>query len=356
MRMRWRAAVAALALSMAAGAGSAQTPGSFESGVLTADALDAAFAAKQDVIGTLAANTVLGSIPGGPVASLTAAQLTTLCNPFTSALSGCVPASGGGSVNFLRADGTWTTPPAPAPPRSYLAGLTLSPGGTQIVTVASGQATSDDTTTGMVLTASLSKSLAANWASGASNGCLDAGSVASGAWYHVFLIARTDTGAVDVLCSVQVTTPVLPSPYTKQRRLGSILTNSSDDIVTFVQNGDEFIWLTPPQDVSASTLTTASRSLYTLSVAPGVKVNALIRAAVTNASTGFAVVYTSPDENDQAPGSANADAWFNGLGDAAGRYNIRTSTSGQIGARANAASTTLSITTFGYIDTRGRFN
>lgn len=33
---------------------------------------------------------------------------------FTDLLSGIVPASGGGTTNFLRADGTWAAPPAPA--------------------------------------------------------------------------------------------------------------------------------------------------------------------------------------------------------------------------------------------------
>lgn len=39
-----------------------------------------------------------------------AAALTALGNNFTSSLKGLVPLSGGGTTNFLRADGTWTTP------------------------------------------------------------------------------------------------------------------------------------------------------------------------------------------------------------------------------------------------------
>lgn len=35
---------------------------------------------------------------------------TISCNNFTSGLAGCVPASGGGTTNFLRADGTWAVP------------------------------------------------------------------------------------------------------------------------------------------------------------------------------------------------------------------------------------------------------
>jgi len=43
----------------------------------------------------------------GDVETLTGTQATTLLNTFTSSLKGLAPASGGGTTNFLRADGTW---------------------------------------------------------------------------------------------------------------------------------------------------------------------------------------------------------------------------------------------------------
>ena len=43
----------------------------------------------------------------GNVETLTGTQATTLLNVFTSSLKGLAPASGGGTTNFLRADGTW---------------------------------------------------------------------------------------------------------------------------------------------------------------------------------------------------------------------------------------------------------
>lgn len=60
-------------------------------------------------------NTVLGNVSGGsatPIA-LTATQLTALVNVFTTSLLGAAPASGGGTVNFLRADGSWQVPAYP---------------------------------------------------------------------------------------------------------------------------------------------------------------------------------------------------------------------------------------------------
>lgn len=46
---------------------------------------------------------------GDPI-DLTVAQATAMLNAFTGALKGLTPASGGGTTNFLRADGTWAAP------------------------------------------------------------------------------------------------------------------------------------------------------------------------------------------------------------------------------------------------------
>lgn len=46
----------------------------------------------------------------GDPQDMTVAQATALLNPFTSTLKGLAPPSGGGTTNFLRADGTWAAP------------------------------------------------------------------------------------------------------------------------------------------------------------------------------------------------------------------------------------------------------
>ena len=60
----------------------------------------------------LSANSIIGNNTGSsatPIA-LTQAQVTAMLNQFSSTLQGVVPASGGGTTNFLRADGTWAAP------------------------------------------------------------------------------------------------------------------------------------------------------------------------------------------------------------------------------------------------------
>jgi len=59
----------------------------------------------------IATNTVLGRVAAGTgvPSALTTTQLTTLCQTFTSTLSGCVPSPGATPTLFLRSDDTWVT-------------------------------------------------------------------------------------------------------------------------------------------------------------------------------------------------------------------------------------------------------
>jgi hypothetical protein len=73
------------------------------------------------VIGNAVSNTKLADMPTatfkgrttagtGDPEDLTAVQATALLNPFSATLKGLAPSSGGGVVNFLRADGAWAEP------------------------------------------------------------------------------------------------------------------------------------------------------------------------------------------------------------------------------------------------------
>jgi hypothetical protein len=61
----------------------------------------------------LANNRFFGNNSGGTSYgnAMTGTQATALLDTFTSSLKGLAPSSGGGTTNFLRADGTWAAPP-----------------------------------------------------------------------------------------------------------------------------------------------------------------------------------------------------------------------------------------------------
>jgi hypothetical protein len=94
---------------------------------LAADAVT--YAKMQNVS---AGSRFLGRITtgAGDPEELTGTQATTLLDTFTAALKGLVPASGGGTSLFLRADGTWATPPGGGAAGTTTNALTINNSGT----------------------------------------------------------------------------------------------------------------------------------------------------------------------------------------------------------------------------------
>ena len=241
------------------------------------------------------------------------------------------------------------------PVRSYLAGLTLSTAGSSTTFgIAAGVATDSTNVSMMALASAYTKTTSA-WALGTAVGSLDTGTIAANTWYHVHLIQRPDTGVVDVLISLSATAPTLPTNYTLFRRIGAMKTNGSSQWVKFVQFGDEFLWDTPVSDVSTSTLGITA-TLFTLSVPTSVKVGALCRGFMSSATAFTAVLVNSPDEASTAintpAGNLTAQTQAAST-NAVFALNLRTNTSAQIRAVAGAASTSLTIATYGWVDRRG---
>jgi hypothetical protein len=92
------------------------------SNTITYEAVPGSAIATNTVTNTnlaqMSAHTYKGNNTGSTTNSIdvTNTQLTADLNQFTPTLQGLVPGSGGGTANFLRADGTWTSPGSlPAP-------------------------------------------------------------------------------------------------------------------------------------------------------------------------------------------------------------------------------------------------
>lgn len=89
-----------------------------DKGDITASSGGTVWTIDNDVVSNaklanMAANSIKGNNTGSsadPV-DLTIAQATAMLDTFTSSLKGLAPSSGGGTTNFLRADGSWATPP-----------------------------------------------------------------------------------------------------------------------------------------------------------------------------------------------------------------------------------------------------
>jgi hypothetical protein len=250
--------------------------------------------------------------------------------------------------------------PDPTYLRGFLAGLILSNDATTpntVLDISAGVANADDSSFLMKLTSAITKTTGA-WAVGSGNGALDTGAVVASTWYHVYVIARTDTGVIDALLSTSATAPTMPAGYTKKRRVGAIRTDASAHVLAFSQNGDEFLWATPSTDISAATVG-ISPTLYSLSVPSGVKVNALYRGYFSNTTTGNFVLINSPDETATNANTPNGNLTQNIPSSSSvlgvGASNTRTNIAAQVRI-SSAANTGISLTlaTYGWIDPRGR--
>lgn len=93
------------------------------------------------MLAQVATSTIQGRVTAGTgnIETLTGTQATTLIDTFTSTLKGLAPASGGGTTNFLRADGTWAAPGGGGGGVTQIVAgtnVTISPaGGTGVVTI-----------------------------------------------------------------------------------------------------------------------------------------------------------------------------------------------------------------------------
>ena len=242
--------------------------------------------------------------------------------------------------------------------QNYLSGLTLSTAGSSgTFGIAAGEGVDSTNVSAMLLNSAYTKTTA-SWAVGSGNGGLDTGSIAGSTWYHAYLIQRPDTGVTDILFSLSATSPTMPTNYTLFRRIGSMKTDGSNHWLAFTQTGDNFIWATMAVDQSNASVASVSRNTQALTVPTGVVVSALFRAAISIAHDTTFILFTSLQETDQAVGSpAAADisssvAFIGG----SGSFSRLTNTSAQIGVRSSIANATgLYISTYGWIDTRGRF-
>jgi hypothetical protein len=241
----------------------------------------------------------------------------------------------------------------PQPPPlliKHLSGLTLSndTGSPQTtIDIATGAACSDDDSAMMVLTSAWSKNVIGSWTAGTGLGGLDTGAINNILWYHVFLIMRPDTGAVDVLFSLSPTAPTMPANYTKKRRIGSIRTDGSAHVIAFTQLGDQFLWgLDLAYDIyNGGGVAVAPGGLVTATTPLGVKTRAIVN--VFN-STGATINIMSPD-SQPVFGSSNL------YQSTSGQLIIRTNTSSQIRVIASAAEGAgFYAGTVGWYDNRGK--
>lgn len=313
---------------------------------------------------TQTANTVLGSIAGGAPIDLTQTQLTSLINAFTTSLSGAVPASGGGTTNFLRADGTFANPgSASGLPRGYISGYTHSNDVTLPNTVldfTTGTARDSTNAQNITIASAFTKSTAA-WAVGTGNGCFETGTtVANNTWYYTYAILRTDLASSDYVCSLSPSSPNLTggglTSYSFFRRIGSFKTAAaSTNIVAFTQVNDRWYWAAAIREGGGSTLCVVAPTLTASLTVPRIQGTIILFNSLYFGTPGASegLVFApgfSPAVSTGADGYSMIQN-VNNLG-AAGQYAIAVDSSARLSFSCDSAGAAIifNIYTKGWID------
>lgn len=234
-------------------------------------------------------------------------------------------------------------------PRGHIDGLIMS-NGTDTehdIDIGIGEATDFTGAYLMKLTAGMTKQIDVAWAVGDNEGGMFTGSVAIDTWYHVYMIRKDSDGSIDFGFDTSLTASNAPAGYSNYRRIGSVLTDGSSNILQSIQIGDLFQWLDPPLDVSAVT-GTAEQNL-TLSVPLGVNVLARMQATADGA---IRVYFRTPGTIDKAVSvtvSPLATAYLGTINN----FEIMTDTLSSIKSRSDANQTMYLVTT-GWFDSRGK--
>jgi hypothetical protein len=220
-----------------------------------------------------------------------------------------------------------------------------------------------DDGSGQAVVSALTKQIDAVWAAGDNVGGLDTGTVAIDTTYHLFAIYNPTTETSDFLFSASVSSPTLPSGYTKKKRIAALITDGSANILngtyTFSKDGTyNFKYLVGINDVNSINPGTGA-ILSSVSVPTGTSVRWNGVFLVFDGSASFDTYYliTSIGDTDSVPTESLSHIRTESAagGNTAGSIypdDIYTNTSSQVRYRISASTTghQVILTTFGWTE------
>lgn len=207
----------------------------------------------------------------------------------------------------------------------------------------------------IVLSAGITKQIDASWAAGDDAGGFPTGiSLSSNTWYHIFVIRKTSDGSVDGGFDTSTSATNLladATGYAEYRRVGSVLTDASSNIIAFTQIGDWFYWSDPLLSYDSTLSTTAAN--ITVESPVGYNTFVLLNWHANSASNQS--VYASPPgiATDEAASSSAAplgSGWSNTTALGHGQIFSLTDTSSQVRFRASGAVSTYRLSCIAYRD------
>ena len=256
-------------------------------------------------------------------------------------------------------------------PKGHIAGNNIS-NGTDTdhdIDVASGlQCRDEANTVNMDLSSGLTKQIDAPWAEGTAAGGFPSGlTLTANTWYHFFVIHKTADGTIDGGFDTAINASNLladATGYSGYRRLGSVLTDSTSNVIQFVNKENFFIYVDPVQtdlrDLESTNYgTIGSWHSITLSFPPIAGITAHLRINGSSDVANAAVYLRDKDISFTISGSWPGATIGFGAGDVT-QYKdviIGTDSSSQVEMYVSESGTTntiIRISPIGWWDDLGR--
>lgn len=220
--------------------------------------------------------------------------------------SGNLQAVGGSNGSILSIVGStpqFITPSSTNPfPAGHLYGMILSNNGTApntSIDISTGECRDSTAVENIILSAALTKSITGSFTAGTGQPGLLGGTPVPGANATLHVLVIKGASGVDVGFHSSPTIPLvsLPSGYDQYyRRIGSILTDGSNNIRGFLQNGDRFLYKLPDLSIRNATISYISGTLLSIKVPSGIKVRPLIRGVYGASVDGKDWSFYDPDQ------------------------------------------------------------
>jgi hypothetical protein len=211
----------------------------------------------------------------------------------------------------------------------------------------------------MTLASVMTKQIDAAWSAGTNQGGMFTGSVANDTWYHTFIIRKDSDGSIDAGFDTSITAANIPAGYTAYKRVGSVLTDGSANILQFVDielSGGSVRrgWKSPILDLDTGGAGPTPVNV-TVSTPPGIKSIAHFNISASTGGAANTWYISDPDITDQAPSSTAAPLATISVDSTlatVSQADVVTNDNPEVRYRSVASSTTLKIATLGYTDRR----
>lgn len=227
-------------------------------------------------------------------------------------------------------------------PQQHLYGIVLSndTDTAHDINVTAGQAVESTNNEYLVLSSEQTKQIDVSWATGDDAGGLSSSlTVANDTWYHIFIVDIGGTVETIIDTSVVCANGIADHTVLTYRRIGSVLTDGSANIIGFLQVGNRILWDVPVQDITTTNPGT-NAATATLTVPTGLQVFADMAFSLedNSPSADTFVLITSLDQADTAAASTNFTIYIDsGQETAFAVKNVITNISAQIRYRLSAS-------------------